>query len=162
MAVLNPKPQNNNKENVSHSKMITISVKVPLDSSSSIDKDKIQFRIRRRQPLKDITNLFVSASPLPSSPTLSFDSKCIKGRSGVGLKTAATSSKLSCRNFRWFSYFVIGIYRYHAINIHIPNTQDIVPYESFLVFYPLNLILFLIRFDSKNIDIYNYPEQNKY
>ncbi|WZZ09152.1 hypothetical protein YC2023_095073 [Brassica napus] len=82
MAVLNRKPQNNNKENVSHSKMNTISVKVPLDSSSSIDKDEIQFRIRRRQPLKDITNLFVSASPLPSSPTLSFDPKCIKGRSG--------------------------------------------------------------------------------
>ncbi|CAF2234731.1 uncharacterized protein LOC103834063 [Brassica rapa] len=100
MAVLNRKPQNNNKENVSHSKMNTISVKVPLDSSSSIDKDEIQFRIRRRQPLKDITNLFVSASPLPSSPTLSFDPKCIKGRSGVGLKTAATSSKSSCRNFR--------------------------------------------------------------
>ena len=103
MAALDLKAQHDNKENVSPSEMTITSVK-PLDSSSSIDKDKTQIRIRRkrsrRQPLKDITNLFVSASPLPSSPTLSFDSKCIKGRSGVGLKTAATSSKLSCRNFR--------------------------------------------------------------
>ncbi|KAG2315355.1 hypothetical protein Bca52824_018477 [Brassica carinata] len=82
MAALHPKPQNDNKENVSPSKMNAISVK-PMDSSSSIDKNNTQIIIRRRQPLKDITSLFVSSSPLPSSPTLSFDPKCIKGRSGV-------------------------------------------------------------------------------
>lgn len=117
MAVLNLKPQNDDKENVSPTKVTTISVN-PLDSPSSIDKDKTQIRNRRRQPLKDITNLFVSSSPLPSSPTLSFSHKCIQGRSGVGLKAAATSSStFSCRHFRWFFLFCFGfgIYQYHVI-----------------------------------------------
>ncbi|CAN6968584.1 unnamed protein product [Brassica oleracea var. botrytis] len=109
MAALDLKAQNDNKENVSPSEMTITSVK-PLDSSSSIDKDKTQIRIRRkrsrRQPLKDITNLFVSSSPLsssflirhfPSSPTLSVDPKCMKRRSGVALKASST---FSCRNFR--------------------------------------------------------------
>ncbi|KAJ0263649.1 Uncharacterized protein HA466_0039560 [Hirschfeldia incana] len=110
MAALDVKPQNDNKENVSPSEMTTTSVK-PLDSSSSIDKEKTQIRIRRkrsrRQPLKDITNLFVSSSsPLsssflirhfPSSPTLSVDPKCMKRRSVVALKASST---FSCRNFR--------------------------------------------------------------
>ncbi|KAF8115124.1 hypothetical protein N665_0030s0158 [Sinapis alba] len=100
MAALAPTPQYDNKENLSPLKMNTISVK-PLDSSSSIDKDKTQIIIRRRQPLKDITSLFVSSSPLHSLPTPLFDSKCTKGRSGVGIKAAATSSStFSCRNFR--------------------------------------------------------------
>ncbi|KAF8107569.1 hypothetical protein N665_0119s0034 [Sinapis alba] len=111
MAALDLKAQNDNKENVSPSEITTTSVK-PLDSSSSVDKDKTQIRIRRkrsrRQPLKDITNLFVSSSSsslsssflirhFPSSPTLSVDPKCMKRRSGVGLKASST---FSCRNFR--------------------------------------------------------------
>ncbi|CAF2024511.1 hypothetical protein F2Q70_00032760 [Brassica cretica] len=109
MAALDLKAQNDNKENVSPSAMTITSVK-PLDSSSSIDKEKTQIRIRRkrsrRQPLKDITNLFVSSSPLsssflirhfPSSPTLSVDPKCMKRRSVVALKASST---FSCRNFR--------------------------------------------------------------
>lgn len=112
MAILYSKPQHDNKENISlsPSEMVTISVK-PLDSSS-IDKDKTQIRIRRkrsRKPLQDITNLFVSSSPLsssflirhiPSSPSLSLDPKCMKRRSGVSLKPATSSSTFSCRNFR--------------------------------------------------------------
>ncbi|KAG7542356.1 hypothetical protein ISN45_Aa07g023440 [Arabidopsis thaliana x Arabidopsis arenosa] len=112
MAILDSKPQDDNKENVSlsHSEMVTISVK-PLDSSS-IDKDKTQIRIRRkrsRKPLQDITNLFVSSSPLsssflirhiPSSPSLSLDPKCMKRRSSLSLKPATSSSTFSCRNFR--------------------------------------------------------------
>lgn len=105
MAILDLNPQNDNKENVSPSDMSTISSK-PLDSST-IDKDKNQIRIRRkrsRKPLQDITNLFVSSSPLirhvPSSPSLSLDPKCMKRRSGLGLKAAATSSTFSCKNFR--------------------------------------------------------------
>ncbi|CAA0395721.1 unnamed protein product [Arabidopsis thaliana] len=109
MAVLGSKPQENNKENVSPSEMVTIAVK-SLDSSS-IDKGKTQIRIRRkrsRKPLQDITNLFVSSSPLsssflirhiPSSSSLSLDPKCMKRRSCVSLKPA-TSSTFSCRNFR--------------------------------------------------------------
>ncbi|CAF2130299.1 uncharacterized protein LOC103860996 [Brassica rapa] len=109
MAALDLKAQHDNKENVSPSEMTITSVK-PLDSSSSIDKDKTQIRIRRkrsrRQPLKDITNLFVSSSPLSSSflirhfsssPTLSVDPKCMKRRSVVALKASST---FSCRNFR--------------------------------------------------------------
>ncbi|KAJ4899938.1 Uncharacterized protein Rs2_13889 [Raphanus sativus] len=111
MAALDLNPQNDNKENVSPSEMTTTSVK-PLDSSSSIDKEKTQIRIirrkrSRRQPLKDITNLFVSSSsPLsssflirhfPSSQTLSVDPKCMKRRSVVALKASST---FSCRNFR--------------------------------------------------------------
>ncbi|XP_018469755.1 uncharacterized protein LOC108841493 [Raphanus sativus] len=103
------KPQNDNKENISPFMMIK-----PLDSSTSIDKDKTQIRIKRkrsrRQPLKDITNLFVSSSQLsslflirhlPSSPTLSVDPKCMKRRSNIGLKADATSSStFSCKKFR--------------------------------------------------------------
>ncbi|KAG2260970.1 hypothetical protein Bca52824_068049 [Brassica carinata] len=108
MAALDLKAQNDNKENVSPSEIATTSVK-PLDSSSSVDKDKTQIRIRRkrsrRQPLKDITNLFVSSSlsssflirHFPSSPTLSVDPKCMKRRSVVALKASST---FSCRNFR--------------------------------------------------------------
>ncbi|KAL0738051.1 hypothetical protein Bca4012_014261 [Brassica carinata] len=110
MAALDLKAQNDNKENVSPSEIATTSVK-PLDSSSSVDKDKTQIRIRRkrsrRQPLKDITNLFVSSSSslsssflirhFPSSPTLSVDPKCMKRRSVVALKASST---FSCRNFR--------------------------------------------------------------
>ncbi|CAH8390009.1 unnamed protein product [Eruca vesicaria subsp. sativa] len=113
MAALDLTPQNDNKENISPlemSQMTTTSVK-PLDSSSFIDKDKTQIRIRRkrsrRQPLKDITNLFfLSSSTLsssflirhfPSSSTLSVDPKFMKRRSGVGLKAYST---FSCRNFR--------------------------------------------------------------
>ncbi|XP_010434522.1 PREDICTED: uncharacterized protein LOC104718465 [Camelina sativa] len=112
MASFDLKPQNDNKENVSPSNMATISAK-PMDSSSSIDKDKTQIRIRRkrsRQPLRDITNLFVSSSTLsstfvirhvPSSPSLSLDPKCMKRRSFVvGVKAAATSSSFSCKKFR--------------------------------------------------------------
>ncbi|KAH0901559.1 hypothetical protein HID58_041062 [Brassica napus] len=66
MAALDQKPQNDNKENVSPSMMIK-----PLDSCTSLDKDITQIRTRRkrsrRQPLKDITNLFVSSPPLSSS-----------------------------------------------------------------------------------------------
>ncbi|CAG7886974.1 unnamed protein product [Brassica rapa] len=66
MAALDQKPQNDNKENVSPSMMIK-----PLDSCTPIDKDITQIRMRRkrprRQPLKDITNLFVSSPPLSSS-----------------------------------------------------------------------------------------------
>ncbi|ESQ55547.1 hypothetical protein EUTSA_v10027250mg [Eutrema salsugineum] len=111
MAALDLKPENDNKENLPPSMMATISAK-PLDSSSS-DKDKTQIRLRRkrsrRQPLQDITSLFVASSPLsssflirhfPSSSYLSVDPKCMKRRSSVGLKAAATSSTLSCRNFR--------------------------------------------------------------
>ncbi|VVB12577.1 unnamed protein product [Arabis nemorensis] len=105
MAILDLK---DNKENVSPSKMATITVK-PLDSST-IDKDKTQIRIRRkrcRKPLQDMTNLFLSSSSsslflirhIPSSPSLSLDPKCMKRRSGSGLKTV-TSSTLSCRNLR--------------------------------------------------------------
>ncbi|WZY85122.1 hypothetical protein YC2023_031506 [Brassica napus] len=103
MAALDLKPQNDNKENVSPSAMTITSVK-PLDSSSSIDKDKTQIRTRRkrsrRQPLKDITNLFVSSSPLsssflirhfPSSPTLSVDPKCMKRRSPGIFEIVATA-----------------------------------------------------------------------
>ncbi|KAJ4870324.1 Uncharacterized protein Rs2_48074 [Raphanus sativus] len=113
MAALDLNPQNDNKENVSPSEMTTTSVK-PLDSSSSIiDKEKTQIRIirrkrSRRQPLKDITNLFVSSSSstlsssflirhFPSSPTLSVDPKCMKRRSVAALKASST---FSCRNFR--------------------------------------------------------------
>ncbi|CAN8325148.1 unnamed protein product [Cochlearia groenlandica] len=112
MAALDLKSENDNKENVSPSNMETISVK-PLYSSSSIGKDKTQIRIRRkrskRQPLKDITNLFVMASQSSpsfmirhsnSSPSLSVDPKCMKRKSSVGLKATTISSTLSCRNFR--------------------------------------------------------------
>ncbi|CAH8364100.1 unnamed protein product [Eruca vesicaria subsp. sativa] len=95
MAAQSPK-SHDNKENVSPSNMTTI-----LDSSSSTDKDKTQIIIRRRLPLKDITSLFVSSSPLPSLPNPPFDAKCMKRRSGVGIKAPATSSStFSCRNFR--------------------------------------------------------------
>ncbi|KAL0834255.1 hypothetical protein Bca101_086144 [Brassica carinata] len=106
MAALNLIPENDNKENVSSSEMATVSVKRPQD------KDKTKFRLRRkrytRQPLQDITNLFVSSSPfpssslnlpMPSSPSLSVVPKCMKRKSGVALN-AATSSTYSCRNFR--------------------------------------------------------------
>nr|VDD48830.1 unnamed protein product [Brassica oleracea] len=66
MAAFDQKPQNDNKESVSPSMMIK-----PLDSCTSLDKDITQTRMRRkrsrRQPLKDITNLFVSSSPVSSS-----------------------------------------------------------------------------------------------
>ncbi|KAH0941301.1 hypothetical protein HID58_000938 [Brassica napus] len=66
MATLDQKPQNDNKENVSPSMMIK-----PLDSCTSLDKDITQIKMRRkrsrRQPLKDITNIFVSSPPLSSS-----------------------------------------------------------------------------------------------
>ncbi|CAF2148431.1 unnamed protein product, partial [Brassica napus] len=43
----------------------------PLDYCTSLDKDITQIKMRRkrsrRQPLKDITNLFVSSPPLSSS-----------------------------------------------------------------------------------------------
>ncbi|CAA7042725.1 unnamed protein product [Microthlaspi erraticum] len=112
MAALDLKLQNDNKENV-QPYMAAISAK-PLDCSS-IDKDKTQIRMRRknpRKPLQDITNLFVSSTPLsssflirqvPSSPSLSIDPKCMKRRSGVCLKPATSSSSssaLSCRHFR--------------------------------------------------------------
>ncbi|KAF8097425.1 hypothetical protein N665_0289s0014 [Sinapis alba] len=112
MAAFYLEPQNKHKENVSPSKMTIISIK-PLDSSTSIDKDKTQIKIRRkrsrRQPLKDITNLFVSPSPLsssflvrhlPSSPNLSVDAKCMKRRSSLGLKAATSSYTFSCKSFR--------------------------------------------------------------
>ncbi|KFK28522.1 hypothetical protein AALP_AA7G007600 [Arabis alpina] len=100
MAILDSNPLNNNKENVSPSKTTTITV-----VSSTFDKDKTQIRMRRkrsRNPLQDITNLFVSSSSsFPSSQSLSLDPKCMKKRSGSGgLKTVTTSSTLSCRNFR--------------------------------------------------------------
>ncbi|CAA7042740.1 unnamed protein product [Microthlaspi erraticum] len=111
MAALDLKPQNDNKENVPPSYMATISVK-PLDCSS-VDKDKTHIRMRRknlRKPLQDITNLFVSSTPLsssllirhvPSSPSLSIDPKCMKRRSNVCLEPATSSSStLSCRIFR--------------------------------------------------------------
>nr|VDD48829.1 unnamed protein product [Brassica oleracea] len=103
---LNLIPENDNKENVSSSEMAAVSVKRPQD------KDKTKFRLRRkrytRQPLQDITNLFVSSSPfpssslnlpMPSSPSLSVVPKCMKRKSGVALN-AATSSTYSRRNFR--------------------------------------------------------------
>ncbi|CAN7109151.1 unnamed protein product, partial [Brassica rapa subsp. narinosa] len=66
MAALDQKPQNDNKENVSPSMMVK-----PLDYCTSLDKDITQIKMRRkrsrRQPLKDITNLFVSSPPLSSS-----------------------------------------------------------------------------------------------
>ncbi|EOA18754.1 hypothetical protein CARUB_v10007338mg [Capsella rubella] len=112
MAALDLKSQNDNKENIPPSNMATILAK-PLDSSSSIDKEKTQIRIKRkrsRKPLRDITNLFVSSSTLsssftirhvPSSPSLSLDPKWMKRRSGVvGLKAATSSSTFSCVNFR--------------------------------------------------------------
>ncbi|XP_018469692.1 uncharacterized protein LOC108841432 [Raphanus sativus] len=105
MAALNLIPENDNKENVSLSEIATVSVKWPQD------KDKTKIRLRRkgytRQPLQDITNLFVSSSPLsssflnlrmPSSPSLSVVPKCMKRKSGVALKAA--TSTYSCRNFR--------------------------------------------------------------
>ncbi|RID78110.1 hypothetical protein BRARA_A00964 [Brassica rapa] len=88
MAALDQKPQNDNKENVSPSMMVK-----PLDYCTSLDKDITQIKMRRkrsrRQPLKDITNLFVSSPPLSSS------FMC------VGLKAAAaTSSTFSCKKLR--------------------------------------------------------------
>ncbi|CAF2069637.1 unnamed protein product [Brassica oleracea var. botrytis] len=90
MAALNLIPGNDNEENTSPPEMATVSVKCT------------------RQPLQDITNIFVSSSPfpssslnlhMPSSPSLSVVPKCMKRKSGVALK-AATSSTYSCRNFR--------------------------------------------------------------
>ncbi|CAG7886973.1 unnamed protein product [Brassica rapa] len=103
---LNLIPGNDNEENISPTEMATVSVKRPQYK----DKTKIRLRRKRytRQPLQDITNLFVSSSPLPSSflnlhmpssPSLSVVPKCMKRKSGVALK-AATSSTYSCRNFR--------------------------------------------------------------
>ncbi|KAF8097424.1 hypothetical protein N665_0289s0013 [Sinapis alba] len=105
MAALNLITGNDIKENVSPSEMVTVSAKPQ-------HKDKTKNRLRRkrytRQPLQDITNLFVSSSPLsssflnlhmPSSPSLSVVPKCMKRKSCAALKTA-TSSTYSCRNFR--------------------------------------------------------------
>ncbi|KAL0873868.1 hypothetical protein Bca101_023573 [Brassica carinata] len=105
MAALNVIPGNDIKENVSPTEIATVSAKPQ-------DKDKTKLRLRRkvytRQPLQDITNLFVSSSPLsssflnlhmPSSPSLSVVPKCMKRKSGAAFK-AATSSTYSCRKFR--------------------------------------------------------------
>ncbi|KAF2542137.1 hypothetical protein F2Q68_00029428 [Brassica cretica] len=101
MAALNLIPGNDNEENTSPPEMATVSVKWPQDK----DKTKIRLRRKRctRQPLQDITNIFVSSSPfpssslnlhMPSSPSLSVVPKCMKRKSGVALK-AATSSTYS-------------------------------------------------------------------
>lgn len=105
MAALNVIPGNDIKENVSPSEIATVSAKPQ-------DKDKTKIRLRRkgytRQPLQDITNLFVSSSPLspsflilhmPSSASLSVVPTCMKRKSGAAFK-AATSSTYSCRKFR--------------------------------------------------------------
>ncbi|KAH0901558.1 hypothetical protein HID58_041061 [Brassica napus] len=95
MAALNLIPGNDNEENTSPPEMATVSV-------------KLRRKRCTRQPLQDITNIFVSSSPfpssslnlhMPSSPSLSVVPKCMKRKSGVALK-AATSSTYSCRNFR--------------------------------------------------------------
>ncbi|CAH8345895.1 unnamed protein product [Eruca vesicaria subsp. sativa] len=105
MAALKLIPEDDNKENVSPSEMATVCVK-PHDKY----RTEISFRRKRytREPLQDITNLFVPSSPLsssflnlhaPSSPSLSVVPKCMKRKSGVALK-AATSSTYSSKNYR--------------------------------------------------------------
>ncbi|CAN6912974.1 unnamed protein product [Brassica oleracea] len=84
MAAFDQKPQNDNKESVSPSMMIK-----PLDSCTSLDKDITQTRMRRkrsrRQPLKDITNLFVSSSPVSSSFMVRHLADSIRGNVAVFL-----------------------------------------------------------------------------